>query len=175
MATVGTKLTIESTSVNGKSSTLNVGYINPNVTDGTLKTFADKLFSFSTNNVKGVYRVTTENITDASEDTPTPEIDSGTYTYQLNAVDQVFNINSTNSSVTLTMSTTATNSEEVDWNTDPSGNMEIGTESQEGAQLSIPVSFNDFTPGNRYLKVYGVESGGDEKITNFVQFIFVVS
>lgn len=62
MATTGTKLTIESTSPAGASSTLNVGYINPSATDIRLKEFAEKLFAFSENTIKGIYRVDTESL-----------------------------------------------------------------------------------------------------------------
>lgn len=62
---MGTSLKIESTDGARNTYNTNVNYINESCADGTLRTFADKLFELSNNTVHSVAKITTTDITNA--------------------------------------------------------------------------------------------------------------
>lgn len=64
MATV--KLQLVTHTSTGDDKYTNINYVNPNVSDAILKTFAEKLAALSVNSFKAVYKVTTTDITTAS-------------------------------------------------------------------------------------------------------------
>lgn len=51
------------TSAYGEDKITNVPYINPNVSDSILKTFAEKLAALSSNSYKAAYKIVTTDIT----------------------------------------------------------------------------------------------------------------
>lgn len=59
------KLVMKSSDTNGNNISTTIGYVNPNASDGVLKTFAEKLNAFTTNTFKGITKVTTDDILDA--------------------------------------------------------------------------------------------------------------
>ena len=62
---MATSLKIESTDGARNTYNTNVNYINESCADGTLRTFADKLFELSDNTVNSVAKITTTDITNA--------------------------------------------------------------------------------------------------------------
>lgn len=62
---MATSLKIESTDGARNTYNTNVNYINESCADGTLRTFADKLFELSNNTVHSVAKITTTDITNA--------------------------------------------------------------------------------------------------------------
>ena len=58
-------LNLKYTDENNKQKTFNVGYINPEVSDGTLKELGNKLIALTDNTLDEVYKTVQENITNA--------------------------------------------------------------------------------------------------------------
>lgn len=67
MALNDVKLVLNCKNTNNKDITVNVGYINPNASDVTLKTFGQKLNALTSNTLITTKKVVTTDITAATE------------------------------------------------------------------------------------------------------------
>lgn len=67
------KLELLSVDTNGDDIKTTIGYCNPNASDELLKEFGQKLNAFTTNTFKGIRKVETDDITDATAPKPIPE------------------------------------------------------------------------------------------------------
>lgn len=59
------KLTLKVNDTNNNSKTINIGYVSPNASDATLRTFAQKLNSLTTNTLLTTEKTVTTDITSA--------------------------------------------------------------------------------------------------------------
>ncbi len=67
MGTKTTKLQLVTRDTNSKSTAQTIGYVNPDASDVSLKTFAQGLIGMSSKTLDTIYKTTQEDITDAGE------------------------------------------------------------------------------------------------------------
>lgn len=74
-------LEIASTTTNNKKQSTNIAYVNPNVPNATLKTFAQSLIGLTTNTFSGATRIAESDVDSGGGAKITPTLSIGAFSY----------------------------------------------------------------------------------------------